>query len=39
VGHKDRQLCLPEAAIKGHLKHGDEVLNSQGCSDPEEGRG
>ena len=39
VGHKDRQLCLPEAAIKAHLKHGDEVLNPQGCSDPEEGRG
>jgi Ca2+-binding RTX toxin-like protein len=38
VSHKGGELCLPESAVKGHLKHGDEVLNPQGCSDPEEGR-
>jgi Ca2+-binding RTX toxin-like protein len=35
VGHKDRELCLPEEAIKGHLKHGDEIVNPQGCSKAE----
>ena len=38
VSHKGGELCLPESAVKGHLKHGDEVLNTQGFSDPEEGR-
>ena len=38
VSHKGKELCVAESAVKGHLKHGDEVLNAQGCSDPEEGR-
>jgi hypothetical protein len=38
VSHKGGDLCLPQSAVKGHLKHGDEVLNPQGCFDPEEGR-
>ena len=38
VSHKGKELCVAESAVKGHLKHGDEVLNPQGCSDPEEGR-
>ena len=38
VSHKGGGLCLPQSAVKGHLKHGDEVLNPQGCFDPEEGR-
>jgi len=25
---------LPETALKGHLKHGDEVIDEEGCSDP-----
>lgn len=38
VEHKGKELCLPESAIKGHLKHGDEILNAHGCSNAEEGR-
>jgi hypothetical protein len=33
VDHKGKkELCLPEAALKGHLKHGDEVIDEEGCS-------
>jgi RTX calcium-binding nonapeptide repeat (4 copies) len=44
VDHKGKkELCLPEAALgdpqeNGHLKHGDEVLSWEGCSDTEGGR-
>jgi hypothetical protein len=31
--HKGKELCLPEAALKGHLKHGDEVMDEEGCSE------
>jgi hypothetical protein len=34
LDHKGKELCLPEAALKGHLKHGDEVIDEEGCSDP-----
>ena len=37
VEHKGKELCLPEAALKGHLKHGDEVLDEEGCSDTDQG--
>jgi predicted outer membrane repeat protein len=37
VEHKGQELCLPEAALKGHLKHGDEVIDEQGCSDTDQG--
>jgi hypothetical protein len=34
VDHKGKkELCLPEAALKGHLKHGDEVIDEEGCSE------
>ncbi len=33
VEHKGgKELCLPEAALKAHLRHGDEVLSWSGCS-------
>jgi RTX calcium-binding nonapeptide repeat (4 copies) len=32
VGHAGAELCLPEKAFKGHLGHGDEVLDWSGCS-------
>ncbi len=32
VEHKGKELCLPQAALKGHLKHGDEVISEEGCS-------
>jgi hypothetical protein len=32
VGHKGKELCLPEAALNGHLKHSDEVIDEEGCS-------
>ena len=36
VEHKvGKELCLPEAALKGHLKHGDEVLDWSGCTEKE----
>jgi hemolysin type calcium-binding protein len=38
IDHKGKEQCLPENAIKGHLEHGDEILNPQGCSDTKEGR-
>ena len=34
LDHKGKDLCLPETALKGHLKHGDEVIDEEGCSDP-----
>jgi hypothetical protein len=34
LAHKGKELCLPKAALEGHLKHGDEVLNEEGCPDP-----
>jgi hypothetical protein len=34
LDHKGKELCLPEAALKGHLKHGDEVIDEEDCSDP-----
>jgi hypothetical protein len=38
VKHKGKkELCLPAAALKGHLKHGDEVIDGQGCSDTGQG--
>jgi hypothetical protein len=40
ISHKGKkELCLPEAALKGHLKHGDEVISEEGCSDDSEGGG
>jgi hypothetical protein len=39
VDHKGKkELCLPEAALNGHSKHGDKVLSWEGCSDTEGGR-
>ena len=39
VDHKGKkELCLPEAALNGHLKHADEVLSWEGCSDTMGGR-
>jgi len=40
VDHKGKkELCLPEAALKGHLKHGDEIISEEGCSEDTEGGG
>lgn len=40
VSHKGKELCLPEAALNGHLSHdGDEVIDEEGCSDDTEGGG
>jgi len=37
VEHKEgKELCIPEAALKGHMKHGDEVLDWSGCTGEEE---
>jgi len=36
VDHKGKELCLPEAALNGHLKHGDEVISEEGCSEDTE---
>jgi hypothetical protein len=34
VDHKGKkELCLAESALKGHLKHGDEVIDEEGCSE------
>jgi hypothetical protein len=33
VNHKGKELCLPEAALNGHLNHGDKVIDEEGCSD------
>ncbi len=38
IKHEGEEQCVAAKELKGHLKHGDEVLNTQGCSDPEEGR-
>ena len=27
-----KKLCVPEAALRGHLEHGDEILDWSGCS-------
>jgi hypothetical protein len=35
LGHGGRELCLPEKALKGHLEHGDEVMNWSGCTEQE----
>jgi hypothetical protein len=32
VDHQGKELCLPTAALNGHRKHGDEVLDENGCS-------
>jgi len=34
VDHKGNELCLPETALKGHLNHGDEMIDEEGCSEP-----
>jgi hypothetical protein len=40
VDHKGKkELCLPQAALNGHLKHGDEVISEEGCSDDTEAGG
>ncbi len=37
VDHKGKkELCLPEAALHGHLKHGDEIIDEEGCSDTDQ---
>ena len=33
VEHEGNELCLPKAALKGHLKHGDGVIDEEGCSE------
>ena len=33
VGHAGEELCVPEKALKGHLEHGDRILNWSGCSE------
>jgi hypothetical protein len=38
VDEKGKEVCLPEAVLDGHLKHGGEIINAQGCSDAEQGR-
>ncbi len=38
VKHEGEQLCLPEEEVKGHLEHGDEIINPSGCSDAKQGR-
>jgi hypothetical protein len=38
VKHDGEGRCLPEKKVKGHLEHGDEIINPAGCSDAEEGR-
>jgi len=40
VDHKGKkELCLPEAALNGHLNHGDEIISEEGCSEDTEGGG
>lgn len=37
VNHKGKkELCLPKAALRGHLKYGDEIIDEEGCSDTEQ---
>ena len=38
IEHKGKELLLPEKALKGHLGHGDEILNPTGRSSVEQGR-
>ena len=38
VEHKGEELCLPEKGLKGHMAHGDHILNPAGCSNAEQGR-
>jgi hypothetical protein len=38
ISHGGEELCVPETELKRHLKHGDRILNPQGCSNAEEGR-
>ncbi len=38
VDHKGKELCLPRAALKGHERHGDEVISEEGCSNAKKGR-
>jgi hypothetical protein len=33
VDHNGKELCLPLAALHRHLKHGDEVVDEEGCAD------
>jgi N-methylhydantoinase B/oxoprolinase/acetone carboxylase alpha subunit len=34
VNHKGKELCLPEAALHRHLKHGDKIIDEEeGYSD------
>ena len=32
IEHNGKGLCLPEAALKAHLRHGDAVIDERGCS-------
>ncbi len=36
ISDKGKELCLPEAALNGHLNHGDEVIDEEGCSNDTE---
>lgn len=38
ISHEGEELCVPETELNRHLKHGDEILNPQGCSNAREGR-
>ena len=38
VEHEGENRCVAEKEVKGHLEHGDEIINPAGCSDAEEGR-
>lgn len=38
VNHEGGKRCLPEERLKGHLEHGDEIMNPSGCSNAKEGR-
>jgi hypothetical protein len=33
VGHAGDELCVPEKALRGHLEHGDEILDWSGCTE------
>jgi RTX calcium-binding nonapeptide repeat (4 copies) len=36
VEHEGKELCLPEKALNGHLRHGDEVLGWSGCAEQQQ---
>jgi len=38
VDHDGDERCLPEEKLKGHLEHGDEIINPAGCSNASQGR-